>query len=86
MRHDVATLGQVFTPAEIVSRMLTLRRNRGRVLDPACGDGAFSALLPGCVAVEIDAAGWRVVLVSLGYPGLYLGLSAVVTLRTPRSR
>ncbi len=56
MRHDVATLGQVFTPAEIVSRMLTLRRNRGRVLDPACGDGAFSALLPGCVAIEIDAA------------------------------
>lgn len=33
-----------------------------------------------------DAAGWRVVLVSLAYPGLYLGLSAVVTLRTPRSR
>jgi adenine-specific DNA-methyltransferase len=24
--------------------------------DPACGDGAFSSRLPGCVAIEIDAA------------------------------
>ncbi len=54
MQHDIATLGQVFTPPEIVNRMLALRRNHGRVLDPACGDGAFSSRLPGCVAIEID--------------------------------
>jgi adenine-specific DNA-methyltransferase len=54
MFYDVATLGQVFTPPEIVTRMLALRRNQGRVLDPACGEGAFSTCLPGCVAIELD--------------------------------
>ena len=53
---DVAHRGQVFTPPEVVERMLTLRRSHGRVLEPACGDGAFSSRLPGCVAIEIDAA------------------------------
>ena len=53
--HDVATLGQVFTPPAIVERMLGLMQKRGRVLDPACGNGAFSARLPGCVAIELDA-------------------------------
>jgi adenine-specific DNA-methyltransferase len=52
--RDVAVLGQVFTPPEVVDAMLGLRRNRGRVLEPACGDGAFSSRLPGCVAIEID--------------------------------
>ena len=52
---DVAQLGQVFTPPAIVERMLALRKNHGRVLDPACGDGAFSSQIPGCVAIEIDA-------------------------------
>lgn len=51
---DVAGLGQVFTPPEIVERMLALRKNGGRTLDPACGDGAFSSRLPGCVAIELD--------------------------------
>ncbi len=51
---DVARLGQVFTPEDIVARMLTLRKNNGRVLDPACGNGAFSSMLPDCVALEID--------------------------------
>lgn len=53
---DVENRGQVFTPDEIVRCMLRLRRNRGRVLEPACGDGAFSRQLPGCVAIEVDAA------------------------------
>jgi adenine-specific DNA-methyltransferase len=53
---DIARYGQVFTPPEIVGRMLDLRRNAGRVLDPACGDGAFSGHLPGCVAIEMDPA------------------------------
>jgi adenine-specific DNA-methyltransferase len=54
--RDVARYGQVFTPPEIVERMLALRRNGGRALDPACGDGAFSSRLPNCVAIEIDPA------------------------------
>ena len=54
--RDVARYGQVFTPPEIVGRMLALRRNGGRALDPACGDGAFSSRIPGCVALELDAA------------------------------
>ena len=51
---DVAVLGQVFTPPDIVERMLQLVRNRGRVLDPSCGDGAFSQRLAGAVAIELD--------------------------------
>jgi adenine-specific DNA-methyltransferase len=58
--RDVARRGQVFTPAVIVDRMLALVRNRGRVLEPACGDGAFSARIPPhhpeVVAIELDPA------------------------------
>ncbi len=57
---DVATRGQVFTPEAIVERMLALVRNRGRILEPACGDGAFVARLPPhypeVVAIELDPA------------------------------
>lgn len=52
---DVATLGQVFTPPAVVEAMLRLRRNHGRVLEPAAGDGAFSRRIPGCTAIEPDA-------------------------------
>ncbi|KER11085.1 MAG: DNA methyltransferase [[Candidatus Thermochlorobacteriaceae] bacterium GBChlB] len=52
---DVKNLGQVFTPRRVVEKMLTLRKNRGRVLEPSCGDGAFSNCLPDCVAIELDA-------------------------------
>lgn len=51
---DVATLGQVFTPAAVVSEMISLRRNSGRTLEPSAGDGAFAARIPGCEAIEID--------------------------------
>ena len=51
---DVARLGQVFTPSSIVEQMLALRKNRGRVLEPSAGDGAFSRRLRGSVAIEID--------------------------------
>lgn len=47
-------LGQFFTPPAIVDCMLQLVRNRGRVLEPACGDGAFLAHFPGAVGIEID--------------------------------
>ena len=53
--HPVAHLGQVFTRDDIVARMLALRRNTGRVLEPSAGDGAFARHIPGCVAVELDA-------------------------------
>ena len=52
--HPVAHLGQVFTRDDVVQRMLALRRNHGRVLEPSAGAGAFSSRLPGCVAVEVD--------------------------------
>lgn len=54
--RDVAALGQVFTPDAVVQAMLRLRRNRGRTLEPACGDGAFLRHLPGAVGIEFDAA------------------------------
>ena len=53
--HDIARLGQVFTPEAVVRRMLALCRNAGRVLEPSCGDGAFARHLPGCTAIEVDA-------------------------------
>ena len=34
--------------------MLGLRKRRGRVLEPSCGDGAFARRLVGCVAIELD--------------------------------
>ncbi len=56
---DVATLGQVFTPPAIVERMLSLMQRQGRVLEPACGDGAFMQPLmqrtADLVAIEFDA-------------------------------
>jgi adenine-specific DNA-methyltransferase len=52
---NVHALGQVFTPDAVVERMLALRQRRGRSLDPAAGDGAFSRRFNGCEAIEIDA-------------------------------
>ncbi|MDP2752358.1 MAG: class I SAM-dependent methyltransferase, partial [Rhodocyclaceae bacterium] len=52
--HNVETLGQVFTPPCVVRAMLALRRNKGRVLEPSCGEGVFSNGLPECVAIELD--------------------------------
>jgi adenine-specific DNA-methyltransferase len=53
---DIIRKGQVFTPTFIVAQMLTLRRNRGRLLEPSCGDGAFLGALPEAVALEMDAS------------------------------
>lgn len=52
--RDVAALGQIFTPEPVVRAMLGLRRNRGSVLEPSCGDGAFLRHLPDAVGLEID--------------------------------
>ena len=53
---DILCKGQVFTPPAVVAQMLTLRANRGRVLEPSCGNGAFLAVLPEAVALELDAS------------------------------
>ncbi|MDI9347573.1 MAG: class I SAM-dependent methyltransferase [Methylacidiphilales bacterium] len=52
---DVCHKGQVFTPAHIVDKMLRLRKRKGTVLEPSCGDGAFFNSISGCRGVEIDA-------------------------------
>ena len=52
--YEVAALGQVFTPPAIVDCMRKLVRNTGRVLEPACGDGAFLQHLPSALGIEID--------------------------------
>jgi len=51
---EVATLGQIFTPPAIVDCMRQLVRNTGRVLEPACGDGAFLQHFPDALGIEID--------------------------------
>lgn len=50
----VVSLGQVFTREDIVHKMLALRKNKGRTLEPSAGDGAFSRHIPRCVAIELD--------------------------------
>jgi len=52
--RNVHTLGQVFTPAAVVERMLALRQRSGRCLDPSAGDGAFCSRIAHCDAIEID--------------------------------
>lgn len=56
---NVAKLGQVFTPAEVVEFMLGLRQRRGRTLEPSAGNGAFLNCLHNeqadCLGIEIDA-------------------------------
>lgn len=51
---NVENLGQVFTPKEIVDYMISLRKNNGSILEPSCGDGAFSNNIRNCVAIEYD--------------------------------
>lgn len=51
---DVEKLGQVFTPDVVVRFMLGGCWNRGRVLEPACGDGAFLNYFPDAVGIELD--------------------------------
>ncbi len=51
---DIKTLGQVFTPKNIVDFMLTLKHNQGSVLEPSAGDGSFLKRLKKAVGIEID--------------------------------
>ena len=54
MSLDIKNYGQVWTNQETVDLMLSLRKNKGRTLEPSCGNGAFSNLTPNCVAIELD--------------------------------
>ena len=48
-------LGQFFTPPEIVEKMLSLRQNFSRILEPSAGNGAFLSMLEAsAVGIEID--------------------------------
>ncbi|GAA8734563.1 hypothetical protein HpDR96b_11990 [Helicobacter pylori] len=51
---EIKTLGQVFTPKNIVDFMLTLKHNQGSVLEPSAGDGSFLKRLKKAVGIEID--------------------------------
>src|ERR1700733_3967929 len=52
---NVKTLGQVFTQDHTVDLMLSLRKNKhGSVLEPSCGNGAFSNKIKNCKAIEFD--------------------------------
>ena len=51
----ITELGQVFTPAAVVRRMLRLRQNFGDILEPAAGNGAFLAQLErSAQGIELD--------------------------------
>ena len=52
----IINLGQVFTPKYIVSQMLSLIKNNGKILEPCCGNGAFLNELPKdrTIGIEID--------------------------------
>ena len=56
MNHafKVKHLGQVFTPDNIVQKMISLSRNRGSILEPSCGNGAFLKKMNKAIGIEID--------------------------------
>jgi len=56
MTNNIENLGQVFTPENIVDLMIDMIQNEGKILEPSCGDGAFSTKLldRNLLAVEID--------------------------------
>lgn len=54
---NVTELGQVFTPDNIVRKMMSLIQNKGTILEPSAGNGSFiKKLPPWAVGVEIDSS------------------------------
>ena len=52
---NVKEMGQVFTPCTIVKKMVKLRRNKGSILEPSAGAGAFLPFLgKTAVGIELD--------------------------------
>jgi len=52
----IINFGQIFTPDYIVKQMLLLIKNKGKILEPSCGNGAFLNKLPKerTIGIEID--------------------------------
>lgn len=44
----------VYTPIDLASDIIAHYNPQGRILDPCCGDGAFSNQIPGCLWCEIE--------------------------------
>lgn len=56
MNHSKEILGQFFTPTFIVDEMIGLIKNKGDILEPSCGDGAFLNHLPShTIGIELDS-------------------------------
>ena len=53
---DTEKLGQVFTPGFIVDKIVSLRRNFRRCMEPSCGDGAIASRIPDVFAIEFDSS------------------------------
>lgn len=51
---NIKNLGQVFTTEKIVKKMIKLKKNKGSVLEPSCGDGAFFNKIENCIGIEFD--------------------------------
>ncbi len=54
---NIRHLGQVFTPPDVVEKMVGMRRNKGTILEPSAGSSAFMAALDsGAVGIELDGS------------------------------
>ena len=49
----VKDLGQVFTPDFIVDKLLSLRKNYGKCMEPSCGAGAISSRIDNVFALFV---------------------------------
>lgn len=52
---NIKNLGQVFTTNEVVKKMIELKKNKGSILEPSCGDGAFFNEIKNCIGIEYDS-------------------------------
>lgn len=58
--NKVKNLGQVYTRNDIVKSMLSLRKNKGSILEPSAGDGSFYNILGNsCDYIEIDSSNYK---------------------------
>ena len=53
---NIKKIDQVFTPYFVVDKMLSLRKNFGRCMEPSCGDGAIASRIPNIFAIEFDSS------------------------------
>jgi adenine-specific DNA-methyltransferase len=53
MDNNVKNYGQVFTEDDTVKIMISLIKNKGLILEPSAGNGAFSKKL-NCISIELD--------------------------------